>query len=61
MCFVYFDDMTLKYLTLSSFFRFEICFVLETFFGPTLEAVVLKSSGFLLAFCLDLNRLSGVL
>lgn len=32
MCFVYFDEIILKYLTLSSFFRFEICFVLETFF-----------------------------
>lgn len=42
MWFVYLDEMTLKYLTLSSFFRFLFCFVLRIFFGPTLESSCFK-------------------
>lgn len=41
MWFVYFDEMTLKYLTLSSFFRFLFCSS-NIFFGPTLESSCFK-------------------
>lgn len=48
MWFVYFHEMTLKYLTLSSYFRFLFCFVFRIFFlDQHWKAVVLKSSGFL--------------
>lgn len=41
MWFVYFHEMTLKYLTLSSYFRFLFCSS-NIFFGPTLESSCFK-------------------
>lgn len=62
MCFVYFDEMTLKYLILSSLFRFQICFVLEKIFWTNTGSNCSKNpvDFYVLAICLDLNIWSPV-